>query len=103
MQEQSDQKLKVLTWHIHGNYLYYLSQANVEFYLPVREGRTDGYGGRAGSFPWGANVHEVEADKVKELDLDIILFQSAQNYLKDQHEILSEEQRRLPKIYIEHD
>ncbi|HET6528800.1 MAG TPA: glycosyltransferase family 4 protein [Balneolaceae bacterium] len=103
MQEQSDQKLKVLTWHIHGNYLYYLSQADVDFYLPVREGRTNGYGGRAGSFPWGENVHEVEADKVKELDLDIILFQSAQNYLEDQYEILSEEQRRLPKIYIEHD
>lgn len=103
MQERYDRKLNVLTWHIHGNYLYYLSQANVNFYLPVREGRTDGYGGRAGSFPWDKNVHEVAADEVKNLDLDIILFQSQQNYLEDQHEILSEGQRKLPKIYIEHD
>jgi hypothetical protein len=26
---------KVLTWHIHGTYLYYLTQANCDFYLPV--------------------------------------------------------------------
>ncbi len=102
-QEQYDQKLKVLTWHIHGNYLYYLSQADVEFYLPVREGRTNGYGGRAGTFPWGENVHEIAAEEVEKLDLDIILFQSQQNYLEDQYKILSEKQRKLPKIYIEHD
>ncbi len=101
-QEQYDRP-KILTWHIHGNYLYYLSQADAEFYLPVKERRTNGYGGRAGSFPWGENVHEVAADEVDKLDLDIILFQSSQNYIEDQHEILSEEQRSLPKIYIEHD
>lgn len=28
--------LRVLTWHIHGSYLYYLSQTPVEFYLPVK-------------------------------------------------------------------
>lgn len=102
MQAQSNQKLKVLTWHIHGNYLYYLTQADVEFYLPVMSGKT-GYGGRAGTFPWGQNVHEVAADEVKNLDLDIILFQSEQNFLEDQYELLSEVQRQLPKIYIEHD
>ena len=37
-----------------------------------------------------------------ELDLDCILFQSRRNYLEDQ-EILSPEQRRLPRIYVEHD
>ena len=31
--------LRVFTWHVHGNYLYYLSQANAEFYLPVKPGR----------------------------------------------------------------
>jgi glycosyltransferase involved in cell wall biosynthesis len=94
---------KVLTWHVHGSYLYYLVQAPHEFYLPAKPDRPEGYGGRAGSFPWPDNVHEVSAEHVKELDLDVILFQSHRNYLHDQHEILAEEQRKLPRIYLEHD
>lgn len=103
MNKNNKRPLKVLTWHIHGSYLYYLTQTPVEFYLPVKEGKEEGYGGRAGSFPWGANVHNVPADEVKNLDLDCILFQSKKNYLYDQFDILSPEQRLLPKIYLEHD
>ncbi len=44
---------RVLTWHIHGNYLYYLSQAHQDFYVPVKPGRPEGYGGRAGTLPVG--------------------------------------------------
>lgn len=94
-------KLRVLTWHIHGNYLYYLTQANLEFYLPKGEG--EGYGGRTPGFAWGDNVHDVPVDETKHLDFDVILFQHRKNYLVDQYEILTEEQRRLPKIYLEHD
>ncbi|HEY0900454.1 MAG TPA: glycosyltransferase family 4 protein, partial [Sphingobacteriaceae bacterium] len=34
---------------------------------------------------------------------DVLVFQSPKNYLHDQYEILTEEQRQLPKIYLEHD
>ncbi|MGE5137931.1 MAG: glycosyltransferase [Rudaea sp.] len=95
--------LRILTWHIHGNYLYYLTQSPHEFYLPVRPDRADGYGGRAGRFPWGDNVREVPAEQVRELDFDVILFQSQKNYAQDQYEILTEKQRLLPRIYLEHD
>jgi hypothetical protein len=94
---------KILTWHIHGSYLYYLVQSPHEFYLPSKPGRPEGYGGRAGSLPWPDNVYEVPAQQVQDLDFDLILFQSHKNYLHDQHEILSENQRRLPRIYLEHD
>ncbi|CAA9892271.1 Glycosyl transferases group 1 [Candidatus Methylobacter favarea] len=94
-------KLRVLTWHIHGNYLYYLTQAPFEFYLPKGEG--EGYGGRTPGFDWGGNVHDVPVDQVKVLDFDVILFQHRKNYELDQYEILSEAQRRLPKLYLEHD
>ena len=97
-------RLKVLTWHIHGSYLYYLTHTDCIFYLPYKEGSSEeGYGGRTRSFHWGDNVVNVPADEVKDLDFDIILFQSKKNYLHDQYEILSEEQRALPKIYLEHD
>jgi glycosyltransferase involved in cell wall biosynthesis len=95
--------LRIMTWHIHGSYLYYLVQSRHEFYLPVKPGRPEGYGGRAGSFPWPDNVHDVPSEMVREMEFDCILFQSRKNYLEDQYEILSEEQRRLPRIYLEHD
>ena len=96
------QPLHVLTWHIHGNYLYYLAHTPHEFYLPVKEGRPEGYGGRLPGFPWPANVHDVPAEEVKNLSLDCILFQSQRNYEIDQHEILSPAQRQLPRLFLEH-
>lgn len=101
--EKNQQGLRVLTWHIHGSYLYYLVQAPHQFYLPVMEGRPDGYSGRTESYPWPENVHEVPADEVRNLDLDCVVFQSRKNYLEDQYEILSEKQRQAPRIYLEHD
>ncbi|EYB69153.1 hypothetical protein DEIPH_ctg011orf0137 [Deinococcus phoenicis] len=95
--------LRILTWHIHGSYLHYLTQAPHEFYLPVKPGRPEGYGGRAGDFRWGDNVHDVPAEEVRNQTFDAVLFQSHRNYLEDQFEILSPAQRRLPRIYLEHD
>ncbi|HEY2159401.1 MAG TPA: glycosyltransferase [Isosphaeraceae bacterium] len=94
--------IRVLTWHIHGNYLLYLSRANVEFVLPTGLAR-GGYGGRGATFPFPDRVREVPARAVRGLDLDCILFQTQVNHEVDQYEILSEEQRRLPRIYLEHD
>jgi len=96
-------RLRILTWHVHGSYLYYLTQANHEFFLPVKPGHPVGYGGRLGNLPWPENVYDVPAADVRHLSLDCILFQSRQNYLEDQYEILSESQRQLPRIYLEHD
>lgn len=96
--------LRVLTWHVHGNYMYYLSQTPCEFLLPVTpDKRKPGYGGRSGTFPWGKNVIEVPAEEIRNTAIDCVLFQSRANYLEDQHEILSEAQKGLPRIYIEHD
>ncbi len=96
-------RLKIFTWHIHGSYLFYLSQGNYDIYIPTKSEKTEGYYGRGETFPFGSNVIEVPADDVKNRQFDIILYQTNQNYLKDQYEILSAEQRSLPKVYIEHD
>ncbi len=95
--------LRILTWHVHGSYLYYLVQSPHQFFLPVKPGYPEGYGGKLGGFAWGDNVHNVSADEVHNLEFDCILFQSRKNYLEDQYEILSEQQRSLPKLYLEHD
>jgi glycosyltransferase involved in cell wall biosynthesis len=95
--------LRILTWHIHGSYLFDLVQCPHEFYLPYRAGRPEGYAGITESYPWPENVHEVAAEDIKDLDIDCIIFQSRKNYLEDQYDILSSEQRQLPRIYLEHD
>ncbi len=101
--ERSKQQLRILTWHIHGSYLYYLVQSPHEFFVPYKDGRPDGYAGRTDSYAWPSNLHQVAADEVREMDFDCILFQSRKNYLADQYEILSERQRALPRVYLEHD
>jgi hypothetical protein len=94
--------LRILTWHVHGNYLYYLTQTPHEFYLPVGKA-APGYAGAAPGFPWSSRVHEVPIDHVPSMDFDVILFQSRSHYLRDQYEILSDRQRQLPALFLEHD
>ncbi len=95
--------LRVFTWHIHGSYLYYLLQTGHDFYVPVKPGRPPRYVGITPSYPWPRNLHEVNADQVRDLDFDCVLFQHHENYLHDQFEVLSHRQRCLPRIYLEHD
>lgn len=95
--------IKVLTWHIHGSYLYYLSHAAAEFYVLSKPDRGPGYAGRYGHFPWGPNVHDMPVAELPGRQFDCVLFQATQHYLGDQHQILTGAQRRLPQIYLEHD
>ena len=96
-------RLKILTWHTHGSYLYYLTRAPHEFYVLSKPGRPPGYAGRAGRWPWGDNVHDLPAEAAQRQELDCIVFQDDAQYFTDQYELLSSAQRRLPKIYLEHD
>ena len=103
MTGRAGDRLRILTWHVHGNYLWYLSRVPHDIYLPVKPGRPPGYGGRGATFPWPDNVHEVAAADVASLDLDCVLTQSHDNWLSDRHEILSPDQLALPAIHVEHD
>lgn len=96
-------RLKILTWHTHGSYLLYLTQAPHDFYVLSRPGRPPGYGGRCGHLPWGPNVHDLPAAEAKRARFDLIVFQDDAQYLDDQYELLTPAQGRLPKLYLEHD
>ncbi len=43
-------KIKIFTWHIHGSYLFYLSQGNYDIYIPTKPEKTEGYYGRGELF-----------------------------------------------------
>lgn len=95
--------LRILTWHVHGTYLWYLTHVRHEWYLPVKPGRPPGYGGRCGAWPWPPNVHEVPVDAVGDVPVDLVLYQSQQHWSVDRHELLSPTQRAVPQVVLEHD
>ena len=95
-------RLKILIWHIHGSYLNTLARIDHDWYLPVKPGHPEGYGGRGPTFDLPGNIQEVPAEEVRNLQLDLVIYQTPRNYFEDQYEILSPEQQQLPKIYLEH-
>jgi hypothetical protein len=96
--------MRVLTWHVHGSYLHYLSHAPHEFFVPVKKGRPPRYRGLPrGGFPWRDNLQEIAAGEVAEERFDLVLFQHRLNWDVDQFELLSHAQRHGPRIYLEHD
>lgn len=95
--------LHILTWHTHGSYLYYLSQAPHHFHVLSKPGRPAGYGGRCGDVAWGGNVHDLPASQARHTAFDCIIYQDDPQFFRDQYELLNAGQRALPRIYIEHD
>ena len=95
--------LRILTWHVHGNYLYYLTQVPHEWYVLSKPNRPPGYAGRTGELPWGENVHDMPVDEVAYQEFDCILYQSQSHYLEDRSSILGERHQHVPRIFLEHD
>lgn len=95
--------LRILTWHVHGNYLYNLSQVPHDFWLVTDAERSPHHSGRSGRLPWGSNVHEAPVDELHRLQFDVLLFQHRQQWQEEQHRVLTSAQRSLPRIVLEHD
>lgn len=96
-------RLKILTWHVHGNYLYYLTQVPHDFYLVTDAERSPHHTGRSGTLPWGDNVFEAPVEQIRDMAFDVVLFQSRDAWEREQHELLSPSQLTLPRVYLEHD
>lgn len=95
--------MRVLTWHVHGNYLLYLARADAEIVIPYLPGRSHPYGGRGATFRWPENVVEVPVGDLRDERFDVVLHQSLATWRYDRHIALTPEQRRLPQIFLEHD
>jgi hypothetical protein len=94
--------LRILTWHVHGNYLYSLTQLPHHFVIPVMPDNRAGYAAIGSRIPWGSNVSMVAADQVRNEDFDCIIYQSRAVYEQDREHLLTPRQLGLPSIYIEH-
>ena len=92
--------LRVLTWHVHGSYLNYLSRVPVTWLLPVTAERANPYGGRGETFRWPDNVLEVPVDEVRDLDVDVVLTQSRDNGEQHRHDLLGDRVAELPRVHV---
>lgn len=95
-------RLRILTWHVHGNYLYSLTRAPHDFIIPVAEDGRAGYSRLGNKIPWGSNVREVPAADIRNEHLDCVVYQSRAAFEVDRHDLLTPDQRKLPCAYIEH-
>ena len=97
----ASRRLRILTWHVHGNYLYALGHVPHDFIVPGLPGGPPGYGALGPRIPWTANLTQVPAQELRSLRFDCVLYQSRQN-LADARLLLGDEQRALPCAYLEH-
>ena len=92
-----EHRYKIFTWPVHQQYLFELAQGDFDIYIP--EGQTDAF---RKQFSAQKNVFEINVDAIKNVALDCVLYQDGHNYLTAQYQVLSPQQRELPKIYLEH-
>ncbi len=85
--------LRIFTWPNDSWYLKILAHVPHQFYALAPKERLDFF---------APNCHLVASTEVKDLELDCILFQQAEQFLYDQYFLFSTAQRDLPKIYLEH-
>ena len=93
---------RVITWQVHGNYMYYLSQVPVRWLLVTRPGHPPGYAGRTASFDWPDNVEEIAPDDLDDAQADCVLYQCRRNWEEDREQ-LPPAKRDLPAVFLEHD
>jgi hypothetical protein len=96
-------RLRILTWHVHGNYLFSLSHVPHDFVVPVAADRRPGYTPLGHKIPWGSNITEVRVEDLAGERFDCIIYQSRTTYETDAPGLLTASQRALPSIYLEHD
>ncbi|MEC5216918.1 hypothetical protein RCH09_001872 [Actimicrobium sp. GrIS 1.19] len=95
--------LNILTWPAPDHYLQSLCQLPHHFHLMTNAQHPLRDRGRHGAWQWGENVHVVPVEQARFKQFDCILFQHSRHYLEDQYLYLSESQRQLPRIFLEHD
>src|SRR5690606_21055073 len=61
------------------------------------------HAGRVGLLPWGDNVHDAPVARLRDMQFDLVLFQSRAAWADERHTLLGDAQKGLPRIYLEHD
>ncbi|MBP2703070.1 glycosyltransferase [Microbispora sp. RL4-1S] len=90
--------MKILVWHVHGSWTTSFVQGRHDYVVPLTPDRGPDGRGRARTYPWPDTVREVPFDRLREEDVDVVVYQRP-------HEIdLAREWlgRTPPGVYVEH-
>jgi hypothetical protein len=94
--------MRILMWHVHGSWTTSFVQGAHEYLVPVTPDRDADGLGRARTWDWPDTVREVPADRLGDLDFDVMILQRP-------HEVALAEKwtkrvpgRDVPAAFLEH-
>lgn len=90
--------MRIMVWHVHGSWTTSFVQGGHDYLVPLTPDRGPDGRGRARTYPWPDNVHEVPYDRLAAEHVDLVVYQRP-------HEIeLAGEWlgRDVPGVYVEH-
>src|SRR4051794_26334809 len=94
--------MRVFLWHGHGSWTTAFVQGSHEYFVPGRPGRgTDGMG-RARTWDWPSNVHEVRPEEAAELDVDVLMIQRPHEVRLAKEWLRRRPGRDVPVVWVEH-
>jgi glycosyltransferase involved in cell wall biosynthesis len=94
-------RLRVLSWHVHGSWQHSFVQGHHDYLLPVLPERGPWGTGRAGR-PWPDNVVDVEASRLRDMDIDVAVLQRPEELGLVEHWLGRVPGDELPAVYVEH-
>ena len=93
---------RILLWHVHGSWTTSFVQGSHEYLLPVTPDRDADGLGRARTWDWPPDAAEVTPERLRNLDLDLVVLQRPQEL-----DLVAQWTGRrpgvdLPAVYLEH-
>lgn len=94
--------MRILMWHVHGSYMTSMVSGHHDYLLPLLPDRGPDGRGRATSWTWPEQAHEVAADRLREEDIDVVVLQRPHEIALVREWTGREPGRDLPAVYLEH-
>jgi hypothetical protein len=67
--------MNVLCWHVHAAWMTAFVQGGHDYYVPVNAARDDDGRGRADTYDWPPNVHELTREDARDVPFDVVVMQ----------------------------
>jgi len=94
--------MNVLFWHVHGSWSTAFVQGKHTFYVPVLPDRGPDGRGRAQTWTWPENVHEVSPDELQCHHFDLVVLQRPNEYDLVYEWLGYRPGVDIPAVYVEH-
>lgn len=94
--------MRVLLWHVHGTWTTAFVQGGHDYLLPVTPDRGPDGLGRATSWDWPPNAHEVTPADLADAYVDVVVLQRPRDLELVSQWLDRAPGRDVPAVYVEH-